>query len=105
MTCKPIIITTILNKYELNKEVKLQTFAEFKQPGELRFLLFNFHNYFDGLIGLDILSQLEASIDLGNNKVVTKNATIPLKCKPNFSSGKHIIPSNSKVIKKFQWMF
>lgn len=89
-----------MKKYKLDKEVFLQTFVEFKKQGELRFILFNFRNYFDGLIGLNILSQLGAKIDLVANKLITKNATIPLEFKPNFSSGKHIIPSNSKVIKR-----
>lgn len=96
----PIIISTILNKHKLNKEVNFPNFKEFNQPGRIRFLLFKFHGYFDGLIGLDLLSKLEAKIDLSNKSLITKNAIIPLCFKPNFMSQKYIIPQNSKFIVK-----
>lgn len=98
--CRKTTITTILNKYDLNKKIILPTFIEFKQPGEFTFLVFNFHNYFDGLLGLDILTQLEAKVDLLNKFLETKHSKIMLHFKPNFTSGKHIVPSNSKIIVK-----
>lgn len=98
--CKPVTISTVLSKYRLNKSTKLPTFHEFNEPGQLNFLLFKFHNYFDGLLGLDILSELRAKIDLENKTLNTRNSTLPLLLKPNFNSGKHIIPANSKIILK-----
>lgn len=96
----PIEITTILNKHILNKEVFLPTFVEFNQPGELRFLAFKFHAYFDGLLGLDALTLLEAKVDLANKMLITKNSKIPLKFKPNLMSKNYTIPPNSKLVVK-----
>lgn len=66
----------------------------------MKFLLFKFHGYFDGLLGLDILTSLGAQIDLANQVLVTKNSRIQLQFKPNFMSNKYSIPSNSKLIVK-----
>lgn len=98
MTCKPITITTILTKHSLDKKIKLPLFTEFKQKGDTEFFVFKFHNYFDGLIGLDILDFLKAKIDLGNKTLVTSQAIIPIHLKPNFTSEKFIIPSSSRVV-------
>lgn len=96
--CQPITITTILDKYKIDKKVILPVFTEFKEPGHLTFLVFKFHNYFDGLIGIDALTQIKAKIDLSTQLLRTPNASIPLRLKPNITSGKHIIPNHSKII-------
>lgn len=96
----PTVITTILNKHILNKKIILPNFIEFNSPGELTFLVFQFHNYFDGLLGLDALTQLEAKVDLANQLLITRNSTIPIQFKPNFMSQKYTIPPNSKFITK-----
>lgn len=87
-----------MNKHTLDREVTLPKFREFRQPGKIRFLIFRFHGYFDGLLGLDILTQLGAKVDLANQTLITKNAIIPLQFKPNFMSKKYKIPPNSKFI-------
>lgn len=99
-TCDPITITTILNKHSLNTKINLPFFKEFREEGDMEFFVFQFHNYFDGLIGLDILSELKATVDLGNRTLRTTNSTIPLQFKPNLTSGKILVPSFSKTIAK-----
>lgn len=96
----PIVITTILNQHKLNQEITLPNFIEFNQPGETRFLIFKFHGYFDGLLGLDVLTNLGATVDLANKVLITRNSILPLEFKPNFMSEKYIVPANSKLIAK-----
>lgn len=97
ITRPPLTINTILGKHTVDREIKLPIFVEFKQNGSLSFLLFKFHNYFDGLLGLDALTTLEAKIDIVNRKLFTKNSEINLKLKPNYTSGKHTIPGYTKA--------
>lgn len=97
---KPIVITTILNHHKINKRITLPNFLEFNQPGETSFLIFKFHGYFDGLLGLDTLSALGATVDLANKLLITQNSSLPLNFKPNYMSENYIVPPNSKIIAK-----
>jgi len=96
----PISISTAFNVHTLNKQITFQNFKEFNLPGTIKFLIFNFHKYFDGLLGYDALSTLEAKIDTHKRLLITKNATLPLNFKPNFMSENFTIDSNSKHILK-----
>jgi len=73
-------------------------FKEFNQDGHLDFLLFEFHTYFDGLLGINILNKIRSNIDLENKILRVKGKEIKLKFKPNFSSDKYTIPAQSKKI-------
>lgn len=46
-------------------------------------LLLKFHNYFDGLIGLDILSTIKANIDFKSLILQTSTVTIPIRIEQN----------------------
>lgn len=98
--CTPITISTILNKYNIERKVTLPIFKEIQRSGTFTFLVFKFHGYFDGLLGLDSLTKIGAKIDLENKILSTKSVTIPLEMKPKFSSGKYIITENSKQLVK-----
>lgn len=75
-------------------------FIEFKEEGNVDFYIFKFHNYFDGLLGIDILSKLNAKIDLSTNFLITNNSKIQLSLKHNLTSGRYEVPSTSKFIVK-----
>lgn len=75
-------------------------FIEFNETGNIDFYIFKFHNYFDGLLGIDILSKLNAKIDLSTNSLITNNSIIQLFLKPNFTSGRYEVPPASKFIVK-----
>lgn len=98
LNCSPIKITTIFTNHTLNREILLPKFVEFNQSGKLRFLVFKFHAYFDGLLGLDALKSLRAKVDLANQTLITENSKIPLKLKPNLTSKHYGIPPNSKLV-------
>lgn len=91
---------TVLNKHQLNSKVNVPSFVEFQENTNFEFFIFKFHNYFDGLIGLDILSKLNAKIDLENKQLITGNTVIPLLFKPNLTSGKFLITPRTKAIIK-----
>lgn len=53
-------------------------------------------------MGLDILTQLKAKVDLGENNLITDKVTIPLKLNQNFTYGKILIRPYSKTIIRAQ---
>jgi len=71
---------------------------EFKTKGKITLLKFKFHSYFNGLIGMDLLSHLEAKIDLVNLRLVTSKSTLPIFLYTNQASKIFNIPAYSKVI-------
>lgn len=66
--------------------------------GKMQMLLFNFHSFFDGLIGMDLLAQLGATIDLPNLLLKTNKTTIPILTYCNRTSDIHNIPAHTKLI-------
>lgn len=98
--CEQVTISTAFNKYQINKKTILPIFKEFNQNGSIDFLLFKFHNYFDGLLGIDALTMLGANINLTTQTLKTKNAVNEIKLKPNLASIPIVIPGNSKILAK-----
>lgn len=66
-----------------------------------KFHIFNFHQYFDCLLGLDNLQNLNATIDLKNNKLLLPNAAIDIKLKILSNSNNLITiqPRSVQVVK------
>lgn len=87
---------TSRNDYSIN----LPCFQEFNDNTELTFYIYKFHDYFDGLIGLDLLNKWESTIDLKNNKLVTKHAvnSIVMYNSRNCNLYEDIIPANSSKL-------
>lgn len=78
-------MTTALNSHQILEEVRYPAFKEFNTSGNFSFLLFRFHNTFDGVIGMDILQQIGAEIDLVKSQLRTTltNLTICFQNKSN----------------------
>lgn len=53
-------------------------FPCFNTEGTHKFYLFNFSDKFDGLIGLDLLTQLDANLNLGSYILKSRNSEIPI---------------------------
>lgn len=100
LECKPVTITTVFKSYLINKQVSLPTFSEFNQSGTLKFLIFKFHNFFDGLLGIDSLISLGAKIDLVTRAITTNNAINNINFKTNQSTGILQAPANAKTMLK-----
>lgn len=82
--------------------ITLKNFPEFSDPENVNFFIYKFHDYFDGLIGSDLLDKWEATIDYKNKVLTTKNATNYIKVydSRNANLYEDIIPAGgSKLIK------
>ncbi|KAK9752583.1 hypothetical protein QE152_g4155 [Popillia japonica] len=55
----------------------------FNENLQHKFHIFDVNPNYDGLIGLDLLKELNATIDLKNNRLLTRNAVIPIHSSEN----------------------
>ena len=90
----------MLKTYSLDKMITLPNFLEFKEPRQNEFLVFRFHNYFDGLLGINNLMPMGAVVDLENKILTTHNTTNILHFKPNLTSKKFLIEGYSQTVVK-----
>lgn len=97
----PYVVSTALGSSKQNHSVTIPAPAKFKTDKKLKFRLFKFHKYFDCLIGLDCLQQLNAVIDLTNDKLILPNTKIDLMYKilENSINTSAIKPLTDQVIK------
>lgn len=83
-----------------NHSIKVPCFKEFKNEDDTKFFVYKFHDYFDGLIGLDLLTQWEATIDLKNNILSTQTTTNPIRMynSRNVNLYEEMIPARSSKL-------
>lgn len=85
-----------------NNTITLSCFPEFNESDNIKLFVYRFHNYFDGLIGSDLLSKWESNIDFKNMRFNTRHATnmIQVYDSRNVNLYEDIIPArSSKLIK------
>lgn len=71
---KAYSVKALNNNTFLDSKVEFRFFKEFGEDRpNVTFYLFNFHEYFDGLIGYDILRENDMEIDLKNNILKRRN--------------------------------
>lgn len=58
--------------------ITLPCFSEINDKDCVTLFVYNFHDYFDGSIGSDLLDKWEAVIDFKTNSLITKNAVNPI---------------------------
>lgn len=81
--------------------IVLPCFPEFSESDNIKLFVYKFHDYFDGLIGSDLLSKWESNIDYKNMHFKTRHATNPIKVydSRNCNLYEEIIPAySSKLI-------
>lgn len=80
--------------------ITIPCFTEFNENDTIKLYVYRFHNYFDGLIGLDLLSKWQSKIDLKDFKLITRAATNDIKVynSRNVNLYENIIPGNSSKI-------
>lgn len=63
-----------------NEAISMPTFEIFKQSSDSqsKFYVYDIDDFYDGLIGINLLKQLNASIDFENNVLSTSDVTIPI---------------------------
>lgn len=97
---EPFEVTNIHATTRNNYSITIPCFPEFKETRDITLYIYKFHNYFDGLIGLDLLEKLESNIDLKNKVLVTRNSSNPLRMydSRNCNLYEDIVPANSSKL-------
>lgn len=73
-----IRVTNINGTHEISKSVSFDVFGIKKK---VKFYVFKFHEYFDGLVGYETLRDLKAQLDIGKNQLKIGRRTFNLKKK------------------------
>lgn len=76
----PFEVKTVFQKSSHKYSCNIPASRIFNLPNQkqLKFFLFKFHGFFDGLIGLDNLQSLQATLDFKNGFLITPMARIKL---------------------------
>ncbi|KAJ8963794.1 hypothetical protein NQ314_005374 [Rhamnusium bicolor] len=82
----PTTIQTCAGKTKTLYKAKIPPFLEFQSNVPIDFILHDFHNYFDGLIGLQDLINAKLDINLLNQTLDNDYVQIPLNFREDFSS-------------------
>lgn len=83
-------------------KAQFNAFPEFNTDCKFNFVLFTFHNYFDGIIGMETLKQINANLDLLNHKLTTKHTSLPIYYRNDLKTYKIEVPPNSSIIYNFE---
>jgi len=73
-------------------------FKQFKKIPNFKFLLFNFHSHFNGLLGMDIISSLNAKKNFAESILETPETAIPILTRANPVDTLHNLPQNTKKL-------
>lgn len=74
----------------------------FKNNGKHKFYLFKFSPKFDGLIGIDLINQLKAKIDMENKILTTPQTSIPIIFQPKDNENSlNNNPKGNNIFKNF----
>lgn len=100
MNYDPFEVTNVHATSKNDYSITLPCFPEFNEQGDITLFIYNFHKFFDGLIGLDLLNNWESTIDLKHNILSTKSAVIPIKMydSRNVNLYEDIIPAQSSKL-------
>lgn len=71
----PFEVTNVHATTRNNYSITIPCFNEFKEPDSIKLYVYKFHEFFDGLIGLDLLENWESKIDLKNKQLITRHST------------------------------
>lgn len=98
---KPTYIKSLKNNQKVEESIVLKSFKELGvQNLDLEFLIYDFHDYYDGLIGKDALKKLKATIDTEKDLLIVDNKKIQLETRPTFSTKTFKIPAKSRLCLK-----
>lgn len=98
----PFEVTNIHATSKNDYSITLPCFTEFNDADSMKLFIYRFHDYFDGLIGLDLLTSWEARIDLREGQLLTRTASNPIRMynSCNVNLYEDIIPARtSKIIR------
>nr|CAI5842445.1 unnamed protein product [Callosobruchus analis] len=77
-------LKTGVGEKEVQFKADIPSFPEFQCHDDITFILFDFHSFFDGILGLKQLLKLGLNIDLQNKFLISKCLKIPIHfCEPD----------------------
>jgi transposase InsO family protein len=92
---KPYIIRALNKETVINEKIETTLFKDFGDDSPpVTYYLHDFHEYFDGIIGHDILSNHGIQIDFNKNILIRKEKEIKLFYKPVIGQYEYYIKSN-----------
>ncbi|CAH0404793.1 unnamed protein product [Chilo suppressalis] len=96
----PFEVTNVHATTRNNYSITLPCFPEFNDNENIRLFVYNFHDFFDGLIGLDLLTKWEAKIDLKDRTLITRSIVNPIRMynSRNVNLYEDIIPARSSKL-------
>lgn len=83
---EPSSLKTSLGEKSIRYRATIPAFPDFKSDHQIEFLLFNFHEYFDGILGLKDLIAMNLSIDFKNQRLVNDSLEIPFYYRQPFEN-------------------
>lgn len=92
-------VNTAVGKFKVDSFINFNPFPKVEESRKEKFNLYNFHNYFDGLIGYELLQNCKAIIDTENNMLKFKDFKIPMRRK--FSNGAKSLDAQENNFFKF----
>lgn len=78
IACEPFRVVSTHSSSQHDQVVQIPLFPTFQSADEHKFYLYDVDRRYDGLIGNDLLKQLDAVIDLKNLKLQTNTTSIPI---------------------------
>lgn len=96
VSCKTIKISNNSGHHKSSQKFVTQIFGVKK---DVPFYLFKFHSFFDGILGYETLSQLQAVLDIGNNTLKFPHKTVKLEIRKMGSPDVTINANSAKLIK------
>ncbi|KAA5588229.1 hypothetical protein F3H15_36775, partial [Pseudomonas aeruginosa] len=93
----PFEVTNVHATSRNDFSITIPAFSEFNDAGPIKLFVYDFHKFFDGLIGLDLLTKWKSRIDLKDNLLITDNSTNPIEMfnSRNVNLYEDIVPANS----------
>lgn len=98
----PFVVTNVHTTSKNDYSITIPCFPEFNEDDNITLFMYKFHDYFDGLIGTDLLDKFESNVDYKNKILVTKSAKNPIQVYDSRNCNLYdcVIPNqSSKLIK------
>lgn len=94
----PIPIKTVLKVHFIEKKTEVKLFNNSNEERKFDMFIFHFHDFFQGLIGMDILQQINAVVDIPKLQLQSIVGNLKLYQEQNVATGVHVIDEESKTL-------
>ncbi|KAK9879626.1 hypothetical protein WA026_006692 [Henosepilachna vigintioctopunctata] len=100
-------IITCTGQSKAHSKARIPIFNELKSLNKtldetIEFVLFEFHDYFDGILGMRDIRRMNLNIDPTNNILFNNQINIPFKYRNQFNTQSFEIPPHTSIMKKLK---